>query len=245
MEETYQALLELEKLDQQITETESRRSEVAPKLEGVEEPVLELDKEVGGLRKRLDGMKKEVRRLERGADEKRERLETLQDHMDRVRNEREEAAVRSELELVERALDSDEQDALELMERVTRTELKLEEMEEKLSDARAEVEPHRQELLQERADLDEELAVLEDKRENRLIRLDEPVRELYGRVTGGRSDQALAALMPDGACGNCFSMVPLQRQAEIRRGDELYRCDFCGVILYPEMEEAAEGQAEG
>jgi predicted nucleic acid-binding Zn-ribbon protein len=35
----------------------------------------------------------------------------------------------------------------------------------------------------------------------------------------------------DGACGNCFSVIPLQLQNEVRRGGAMVRCEACGVIL--------------
>ena len=37
----------------------------------------------------------------------------------------------------------------------------------------------------------------------------------------------------DGACGRCFSMVPLQIQAEVRAGGRLRRCEACGIIFAP------------
>jgi predicted nucleic acid-binding Zn-ribbon protein len=44
----------------------------------------------------------------------------------------------------------------------------------------------------------------------------------------------VAPLKDEGACGHCFNILPLQEQAEIRRGDTLRRCEACGVILYVE-----------
>jgi predicted nucleic acid-binding Zn-ribbon protein len=57
---------------------------------------------------------------------------------------------------------------------------------------------------------------------------------LYERVRAGRTNTVLAAVTQDGACGHCFNMIPIQEQAEIRRGETLGRCEACGVILYPE-----------
>ncbi|MGW8283653.1 MAG: C4-type zinc ribbon domain-containing protein [Gemmatimonadota bacterium] len=33
-------------------------------------------------------------------------------------------------------------------------------------------------------------------------------------------------------CGNCFTSIPLQRQAEIKGGNALIVCETCGVILH-------------
>ena len=56
----------------------------------------------------------------------------------------------------------------------------------------------------------------------------------------------VAELTVDGACGHCFSMVPLQEQNEIRHGEQLIRCEACGVILAapePEPEGGEEAEA--
>ena len=55
-------------------------------------------------------------------------------------------------------------------------------------------------------------------------------------VTGGKRKTALAPLTAHGACGNCFNVLPLQEQSEIRSGKSLRRCEGCGIILYPAPE---------
>jgi predicted nucleic acid-binding Zn-ribbon protein len=54
---------------------------------------------------------------------------------------------------------------------------------------------------------------------------------------------AIASLTPDGACGHCFSLVPLQVQNEIREGRSMVTCEACGVILTPAPE--PEGEEKG
>jgi predicted nucleic acid-binding Zn-ribbon protein len=57
---------------------------------------------------------------------------------------------------------------------------------------------------------------------------------MYERVRGGRTRLVVAPLTAEGACGNCFNILPIQQQSEIRRVDSLIRCEQCGVILYPD-----------
>jgi hypothetical protein len=74
---------------------------------------------------------------------------------------------------------------------------------------------------------------LRDRRNNRAVRLDPQTLRLYDRVRRGRTRLAVAPLTAEGACGNCFNILPLQQQTEVRREDSLIRCEQCGVILYP------------
>lgn len=232
MQEVYKALLELQELDERIDAAEQKLAEFGPRMEALVAPVTTLERDLEGLRTRLAEARQEAQRLERGADQKRQRLKLYEDRMDRVRNQREEAAVRTEMDLVRKAAQADEQEALELMEQATRTELKADDVEKQLNQVRDEVEPQRQELLTGRAQAEEDVEVLQQQRANHTLRLEPQAARLYERVHAGRSRRVLAALTHDGACGQCFNVLPIQQQAEVRAARTLMRCEACGVILY-------------
>jgi predicted nucleic acid-binding Zn-ribbon protein len=234
MNETYQALMDLQELDERMAAAKAKVREFEPELEALEAPIVELEEQVGAVRRRLDEMKAEERRLERGADDKRAQLEQYEARLERVRNAREEAAARTEIDLISKAVEADEDDALSLIDQIRRAELKLDELEGKLSELRAEIEPQRDALLKERNEAADQLDILKDKRENKVVRLNDDAARLYERIRGGKTRVALARLMPDGACGHCFSMIPIQEQNEIRRREALHRCEACGVILFAE-----------
>jgi predicted nucleic acid-binding Zn-ribbon protein len=186
------------------------------------------------VRKDLEATSTELRRLERAADEKRVRQKKYEEHLERARNAREETAARAELDLVRRAVEADEQEALERMEAVTRLEIRLDELTDKLEAAREEAAPVRSELVRERDEASGELTALRQRRDAETSDMDRRARQLYEQVAGGRTRTVVTSLTPDGACGNCYSIIPLQQQTEIRRAGELVRCEACGVILYAE-----------
>ena len=232
MQETYEALLELQDLDMQMRQARDRVKRFEPELEELEAPVRLVEQELEAARKRLEELKTETRRLERAAVDKRGHLQKYQDHLDRARNTREETAARTEIDLISKALMADEDDAMTMMEQVTRMELKVDELEKKLEAVRGETDPKRQELVTAREEAAQALQVLADQRQNKIVRLTDNAARLYERIRGGKTGVALATLTPDGACGHCFSMIPIQEQNEIRRKQALHRCEACGVILY-------------
>ncbi len=234
MEETYRALLDLQDLDEQMREARAKVHEFEPELEELEAPIAAAEEQVAAVRKRLDEMKAEERHLERSADDKRAQLEKYESHLEQARNARQEAAARAEIDLISKAVEADESDAIQLMDQIRRTELKLDEMEQNLAELRAETEPKRDELLKERDAAADQLGILKDKRENKMIRLNDDAARLYERIRGGTTRVALAKLTQDGACGHCFSMIPIQEQNEIRQREALHRCEACGVILFAE-----------
>ena len=228
---TTNALKELQRLDGEIRAAEKRSEEFIPQLDQVDGPALQLEAEASATKTRLTEMRLDERRHELSADEKRNRTRILQDRLNQVRNVREEAAVTAELDMVRRTLDAEEQDALTLLDQIRKLELRLDEQEAKLAAARAEVEPRRQELIQGREAVLAEITELKRKREAFAQTMNPRQFALYQGIRGRSGRQAVAELTGDGACGFCFSMMPLQIQNEVRHGRDLVRCEACGVIL--------------
>jgi predicted nucleic acid-binding Zn-ribbon protein len=232
MGESYKSLLGLQHLDEQMHEARERVRRFGPEMEEMEAPVAAAEQETEALRQRVTEMRADVRRLERGADDKRAQLRKYEERLDRVRNAREEAAARTEIDLIRRAVEADENDALDLMDQVKRQELKLDELEKKLTKLRAEIAPLREELERGRDEARSQLGLLEDQRKEQVAAMNPQHVRLYERVRGGKTRVTLARLMPDGACGHCFSMIPIQEQRIVQQQEGLHRCEACGVILY-------------
>lgn len=230
-EEISGSLKELQNLDLRLEQLEGRIAECDPLLAEVEKPALDLEQEVVTLKGRLKEIEVEERRLERSADERRSRSKMLQERLNSVRNLREEAAVRAEMDLVRMALEGDEKEALTLLDQMRRMEDRLDELRSALEEARASVEPTRLRLLEEKKDALEEFALLKEKRKAYSSRV--PSRDLrnYERIRSGGRSVAVAPLTPDGACGHCFGMVPLQIQNEVQKGAVSIACEVCGVLL--------------
>ncbi len=243
-EQTRPGLRELQRLDDAIQAIIEKIVELDERLAEVEQPAHTLDDEVGTTRTRLQEMRVEERRIELAGDEKRTRVKKLEDRLTQVRNVREESAVTAELAMVRRAQEADDQEALSLLDQIRRLEDRLGEQSNALEEARAEVEPRRKELEAERASAIEEEARLRKERGAFTASLDEGELRVYEAIRGSAGRRALASLTDDGACGLCFSVVPLQRRNEILHGSRMIRCEACGVILAaptdePEAPEAA------
>ncbi len=239
------ALKELQTLDIQIREARQRIHDFDPLFAEVEEPALVLESELEVSRKRLTEMKLEERRLESSTVERKDRLKRLDERVASVRNLREEAAVTAELEMVRRALQNDEHEALTLMDQLRKAEERLAELETSSAEANALVEPQRNELLKQRDEAKKALEDFESERERFVDTIDPAEIRIYDAIRRGGRWEAVSELTDDGACGNCFGVVPLQFQNEVLHGTALIRCEACGVILAaPEpVVEGAEDEA--
>ncbi len=239
------ALKELQNLDLRILEAQRRIRDFDPRFIEAEESALVLESEAEKTRTRLKEMKLEERRLVGSVDEKRAREKRLDARLGSVRNLREEAAVSAELEMIKRALQTDEQEAYTLIDHIRKTEERLGEVDETLARERDVVAPKMAELIAERADAQKGLASFESERESFVGSMDESELRLYDGIRRGGRSIAVADLTQDGACGHCFGVVPLQVRNEVLHGDALIRCEGCGVILAaPDPEAVAAAVAE-
>jgi len=237
------ALKELQRIDDRLEEARRRIREFDPLFAEVEEPALVLESELGTTQKRLKEMQVEERRLEVSSEEKRARVKRLDERLGSVRNLREEAAVSAELDMVKRALQSDEQEAFTLIDQIRKLEARAKELDAGLAEARGLVEPRMKDLLAQREEAKAELARVQSERDAFVEAMDPQEVRLYKSIRGDGSRRAVAELTADGACGHCFGVVPLQLQSEVLHGNSLIRCEVCGVILAaptPAAEVAAE-----
>jgi len=230
-------LKQLQRLDLRIGEAKQRIVDFEPRLEEAEKPALALESELGTTRTRVQEMKLEERRLELSAEEKRTRRVKLEERLGTVRNLREEAAVSAELEMVKRAIQNDEQEALGLLDQLRKAEDRAAELEASFREASAVVEPRRKELMEQREQARKELEALGEERKRFTQGMIPAELKVYDAIRAGGRVIAVADLTEDGACGHCYGMVPLQVQNEIRHGTSLIRCEGCGVVLTTPAEE--------
>ena len=235
-------------MDSRIRQTRDRIDAYGPLLEEVEAPALQLAEEVGVTEGRVRDLRLEEHRLRLAAEEKAIRVQRLEERLKLVRTVREEAAVQAELGLVRRALDQEEQEVVNLLDQILRLEERLAEQQSALERARTAVDPRRDELLAERELARSEAASLERSREGIAATIDSRYLRVYDHLARAGRRRAVAPMTEDGACGSCFSVIPLQLQNEIRTRAPLIRCEACGLIVtspaatveseVPEMEAA-------
>jgi len=232
MHDLHAALMALQELDGEIDRAEKEVAGFAPRLEQLEGPVQAVEREMEVLRAKLDDLRAQVQKLEANAEQKRERMKQYQDRLGKQMSSQKNMSLRAELDLVRKALDADLADMKQLSEQATRSDLKLDDLRRQADKLRADAQPQRDELLFAKLEAEEQLSVLRERRENQAVRLDQKSRRLYERLRTGRTRTVLAPLTAEGACGNCFNVLPVQEQAMVRQAAALHRCEACGVILY-------------
>ncbi len=222
-------LLELQTIDERIRETRKRVESYGPMIAAVDEPVDRLEKDVKVTTERVRELRLEERRMRLSAEDKRLRVQRLKNR--EVRTMRQEAAVQAELGLVNRALEREELDVLSLLDQVAKFEDRLEARKLELEEARSSVESEREAIAQQEEETRTELAELEAARERFAAGINSRVLALYNALARSGRRDVVTRMTHDGACGSCYSRIPLQLQNEIRTKAPLVRCEACGVIV--------------
>ena len=230
------ALLGLQEIDLEVHELTAELSRLAAEAEVRRSGLQDLERQVSEVRAKLEAADVQLRKYERSVQAGRATLKRLEARGQDVVNMQQHLAVRHETETARRNLRIAEEEAMDALQSVEQLRDKEETLEVELADTRAEFEATGSEADARRSELEDRLAIRNDQKENKQVRIDGRVLRLYEKVRAGRTAGALAALTQDGVCGHCYTSVPLQRQADIKAGRDLAVCEGCGVILYSALE---------
>ena len=232
-EQILMQLLQLDAVDQQILETERGLRECREELSELSDGVLSLEDGLEQLLSRLQDLRLEARHGERAVEDKHVALIRVQGRVSNVQNERQYSAATLEADLLKSDLRTLENQVLDKLQLVEDTDGRRKEMESTLEEALEQAGPRRKEMAAQQKELEDALAIQNDRRENLALRMEKRALGLYDRIRAGKSEVALAPITDEGVCGYCHTFVTMQQRMEVEQLDRLISCEGCGVILYP------------
>jgi predicted nucleic acid-binding Zn-ribbon protein len=232
-------LLALQAKDEALSEVEAR-------LAGTSREAVTLDNALERAREGLEAARRALVEGERRRDELETKIESyrlLQDRrslrLEQVRNPKEASVLMAELDLARNALAKEENEWVRSADAVTQRELKVTEEERHIEALAAAPAPERTRIAETRARLEEERDAASREREATASLINKPLRMRYDRLRKARSSAVVVPLV-GGACGGCFTAVPLNRRGQIRAG-LVDGCEACGAILYPSEQAGSAG----
>ena len=238
------ALLELQAKYKIVLDIDEEMRALDPQL-------AELDTELDGARGELEARR--VRAVE--ADERRAELEVkiegyriMQDRkrqkLEWVRGAKEASTLMAELDLARSVLAREEAEWIRSADRVQEMQKLVAESEQVVADIEEAQAPAREGIESIRSGLETKLAAAKKERDGAAKPVKPVLRDQFNRILRGRARLALYPLTT-GACGHCFTQVPLHRAQKIRNGQSIEACEACGVLVYQDDRAAAEPALEG
>jgi len=231
VEEKLIAVLSLQKIDSKIDEIQTLKGELPME-------VKDLEDEIAGLQTRINNIDTEINTINTFIETKTEAqkeaqglIKKYEKQQDNVKNNREFEALNKEMEMQELEVRLNEKHikdaSLELRDRTylrTKTEEKINDVQETLQAKRAELEKITVETVKEEAILAEKSAAAKAK-------VDARVLVAYERIRASYSNGLSVVPVIRDSCGGCFNVIPPQRQSEIRQHKKIIVCEHCGRIL--------------
>jgi predicted nucleic acid-binding Zn-ribbon protein len=233
-------LIALQEVDKEILELSLNVDRLPQELKekDQERAALEAEKSAGSqelevLKKQLKEMETEVSDLEEGIKASRQRL------MD-INKELELKAMLKEIGFREDQRDQKETRVLELLDQVEAQNQTVTEKEQALQQLQTAYERQAAEVAAQVEELEQERAVLMEKRAILQKELPAPLLKRYDFIRQRRNGSAISEVQ-EGVCLGCHMNILPQQFIDLQKGEEIIQCPHCQRILYWRGEEPEEG----
>ena len=225
------ALLAVQDDDVVINDLETRLAELMPRLDAMTK---ERDKALAALqqaRKVAEAEEKRRQDVAARVSQHRALQERNQAALNSVTSMREATAATAQLEQARRMIDEDERELSAIGQRLVEANRVVTERERVASELETAQNSARASLSVDQKDLEERLAIAREDREKKTKFVPRTLLSRYDRV---RSRKRIHAIFPlrDNSCGNCDTMLPLQRRSVMVNTGSTEICEGCGVMLY-------------
>ncbi len=226
-----ESLLKLQEHDRAVMHIEKELDALKPEVAVLDTVIAELEStlaraerfaaEVTERRETLEGKIESYRVMQ---DRRRQKLEW-------VRGGKEAATLMAEIDLARSVLAKEEAEWMRSADEVQNAEAAVEEARAALDETRAGQEPRRVEIDKLRSDCEKRLELAGVERETASGGVRKTALARYERIRKGRAPLALYPLH-GGACGHCYTTVPLHVRQQLQQTEGADTCEACGVLMY-------------
>lgn len=230
-----QALLHLQEKDKVVMQIEADIEALEPQIEELDQELEVAMSELETVKTRAEEADKRRQELETKIESYRLMQERRRQRLEWVRGAKEASTLMAELDLARSVLAKEEAEWVRSADRVQEAKEFVSEHDAKVAGIKAAQAPKREELAAKLSEYDDQLVAAKADRDGVAKDVKTSLQERYERIRQGRAPLALYPLR-SGACGHCFTSVPLHRRQKLQTGETLETCEACGVLLYDESE---------
>ena len=236
VEEKLKTLYQLQSALSAIDEKRALRGELPLEVQDLED-------EIAGLTTRVDKIKNEISEFQRAITQKKGEIVDAEasvarykSQLDEVKNNREYDTLSKEIEFQTLEIELCNKKIREANARILEKQNELQANEEVIKERQGDLDMKRSELEEimtetraEEEKLKEKVKDLESKIETRLLTSFKRIRK------NARNGLGVVYVQRD-ACGGCFNKIPPQRQLDIKMHKKIIVCEYCGrIMIDPEL----------
>lgn len=200
--------------------------------------VQDLEDEIEGLNTRLDNIQAAIEGLQEEVKGRRDEMESSQqgiarykEQLDNVRNNREYEALSKEIEYQTLNIEFNEKKVREAEALIEQKKTEMARCAEAASESRANLDLKKSELDEIISETRAEEEKLHEKAENIEASIETRLLTAFKRIRKNSRNGLGIVYVERDACGGCFNKIPPQRQLDIRMRKKIIVCEYCGRIM--------------
>lgn len=223
-------LIDLEKVDREITRLTDEVAALPRRVAAIEEQLADHKAAVEKAKAAIKNNESSRRKLESDIQEYQQKIVKYRSQSSSVKTNDEYRALMHEVEFTEKQISGCEDKILELMISLEQDEKALKAAEAELKTEAAAVEKEKTEARTRTAEDERELKTLNEKRSQLRSGVTDSSLAHYDRVI--RQRKSAIAEARDQKCQACYVLVRPQTWQELKANDQIITCSSCGRILY-------------
>jgi len=235
MLETLEKLLVLQDRDRRIAQLKLERMRIPEQVAAAEQRLKAEAARLDGLRAEAKHIETERKKWEIDAESKRAQIAKYRTQLTQIKSNTEYQALLKEITRVEQEVDEVETRELEVMEKGDQLQPAVKTEQATLKEVTAKVEGERSDLQKRLAMIDQELKQTLAERQQLAEAVDPAVLSRYERLMRSKNDFAVVPIR-NGNCGGCHLSISAQLVHNAKHGSDLTSCEYCGRILYWQVE---------
>lgn len=231
-------LVELQRVDKELQKLEELKGDLPQQIEKLRAELHEAKGTNDSRKEEFTEVRKSRAIQEGELKDLQEKAKKYREQLYAVTSNREYDAITAEIDAVDARISAVEDEILQLIETEETLEEALKTAEPEIAALEDNLERKEIELNKKIQATEKEYDALCKQRGEIAAELQQRVLYQYERIRKGIGNSAVAEIS-HGACGECFSSIPPQKQVEIRMMNQMLFCESCGRILVHVQEKEA------
>ena len=226
-----QSLIELQTIDNEITELERGKAAIPQQIESGKTGIMEKQNQLKEAENNLLALQKKSKDLEMDVATENDHIAKAKTKLPAVKTNKEYSAILVEVDAVRKKISVLEEQELELMEILEQKERELPPLK---ADCRKEEEKFDAYKLKKEAEAErtkKELEIIRPRRSQVASNLETKLLEHYTKVFKAREGLAVVAIH-ENICQGCLRQILPQQVIDVKSGETINYCEQCSRILY-------------
>ena len=236
VEEKLKNLYQLQTMLSEIDQIKTLRGELPLEVQDLEDEIEGLTTRIEKIQNDMAALKEEITRRRLSIQENNLSIERYTSQMDNVRNNREYENLTKEIEYLQLDNQLNEKKIREASEALERKQEDIRRCSDSVTDRRTDLDIKKSELDEIISETRAEEEKLRERSKNLESTIDPRLLSAFKRIRkNSRNGLGIVYVQRD-ACGGCFNKIPPQRQLDIRMRKKIIVCEYCGrIMIDPEL----------